>query len=175
MAVTASLAVKASMPISLANKSLRGVRRRHLAGGFTLLEILLVMALMAGAMVMVSAALNRASDGTRLRNTAAQMANGLRDARVRALLEQRVQTFTVNPQSRRWQAPGRDVQQLPAPLSLSATTAAELHTPDGQTIVFFPDGASSGGRIVLSQAGQSWRLDVNWLTGRVDSQRVTSP
>lgn len=163
------------MPTSPTNNRRQSPHGQRRARGFTLLEILLVMALMAGAMVMAGAALNRANDGTRLRNAAAQMANGLRDARAQALMQQRVQTFIVNPDARRWQVPDKPAQQLPDALSLRATTAAELGTPAGQAIAFFPDGASSGGRIVLSQAGQSWQLDVNWLTGRVDTQRIASP
>ena len=172
----ASPAVAASMPISPANKARPATLPSAFASaGFTLLEIMLVMALVAGAMLMVAAALTRSGDGTRLRTSVAQIANGLRDTRAQALMSQQVQRFVINSEAHQWQASGRTPQQVHTAIYIDASTAAELRTERGEVIAFFPDGASSGGRIVLSQGGQSWQLDVNWLTGRVDTSRVPAP
>ena len=161
------------MPTSPTNKVPRGTRRT--SAGFTLLEILLVLALVAGAMTMMAAAFTRGSDGPRLWAATAQMANGLRDARARAMLEQKVQRFELEPAAHRWQAAGGKPQPVPEAIALSMSTAAELRTPRGGAILFFPDGASSGGRIELSQGTQAWRLDVNWLTGQVRTTRASTP
>ncbi|RMH90862.1 type II secretion system protein GspH [Lysobacter pythonis] len=163
------------MPISPANNPPRvALPASGSAGGFTLLEILLVLALVSGAMLMMSAALSRSGEGPRLRAAAAQMANGLRDTRARAMREQRVQRFVVDPRAHRWRAAGRSSRALPERSRVAMTTAAELRTPEGAAIVFFPDGASSGGRIELAQNGQAWRLDVHWLTGQVRTTRVAA-
>lgn len=143
--------------------------------GFTLLEILLVMALVSGAMVMMAAALARGGDGSRLRVASSQMANGLRDTRARAMLNQVPERFELNLQARHWQAAGRSAQPVSTGIDLTMTTASELRTPAGGSIVFFPDGASTGGRVELAQGGQVWRLDVNWLTGQVRTTRVSAP
>lgn len=145
------------------------------SAGFTLLEVLLVMGLVAGAMVMLAGAISRAGDGPRLRAETAQMANGLREARNRALLSQRPQSFVLEPGARRWQAGDGPMRQVPAGIELRMVTAEALRTDHGGAIMFFPDGASTGGRVELSRAGQVWRLDVNWLTGEVRSQRLGSP
>lgn len=149
--------------------------QRRACSGFTLLEILLVMALVAGAMLMMSAALTRGGQGPALRAAAAQVANGLRDARVQAIRQQQVQRFSWNPGARSWRAGAGRPQPLPDAIALAMTTAAELRTSDGAAIAFFPDGASSGGRVELSQGGQAWRMDVDWLTGQVRTTRVAPP
>ena len=72
-----------------------------------------------------------------------------------------------------WQVPGRPVRKVPDEITLVLSTAAELREgTSGGAILFFPDGASSGGRIDLSRGGATWRLDVHWLTGQVSSHRL---
>jgi general secretion pathway protein H len=41
-------------------------------------------------------------------------------------------------------------------------------------ILFFPDGASTGGRVRLSVKRAAWRVDVSWLTGEVTLARAAS-
>jgi general secretion pathway protein H len=38
-------------------------------------------------------------------------------------------------------------------------------------ILFFPDGASTGGRVQLSVKNAAWNIDVAWLTGEVKIKR----
>ena len=33
--------------------------------------------------------------------------------------------------------------------------------------MFFPDGASTGGRVQLQAPRSAWRIDVAWITGEV--------
>jgi len=40
----------------------------------------------------------------------------------------------------------------------------------GDRLVFFPDGSSSGGQVLISQQGATLTLDVAWLTGAVTLQ-----
>jgi general secretion pathway protein H len=43
-------------------------------------------------------------------------------------------------------------------------------------IVFFPDGASTGGRVQLSMKKAAMNIDVTWLTGEVRLKRgVATP
>ena len=34
-------------------------------------------------------------------------------------------------------------------------------------IVFFPDGASTGGKVTLAAGGKSYQITIDWFTGRV--------
>jgi len=38
---------------------------------------------------------------------------------------------------------------------------------DQAAVRFFPEGASTGGRIVIKRGEAAWRVDVAWLTGEV--------
>ena len=42
-------------------------------------------------------------------------------------------------------------------------------------IRFFPEGAATGGRIVLSRERAAWQIDVEWLTGEVTVKRTQAP
>ena len=39
-------------------------------------------------------------------------------------------------------------------------------------IVFFADGASTGGRVQLQAGDAAWKVDVAWLTGQVRLART---
>ncbi len=172
----ARLAGLASMPTSSPSKFVKSWRgASNIPRGFTLLEIMLVLALVAAGTLMMVAAFSRGGARSQLRTEAAQMANGLRDARARALQTQATQRFILDAAMHQWQASGNAPRHVPDAITLSLSTAAELR--DGASrgvILFFPDGASSGGRVDLSRNGVTWRLDVNWLTGQVSSQRMSA-
>ena len=162
------------MPTSLPNNATsRRTGTPSGARGFTLLEIMLVLALVAAGTLMMAAAFTRSSAGSQLRTEAAQLTNGLRDARARALQTQATQRFVLDTRMHAWQVPGRPVRKVPDEITLVLSTAAELREgTSGGAILIFPDGASSGGRIDLSLGGATWRLDVHWLTGQVSSHRL---
>jgi general secretion pathway protein H len=35
------------------------------------------------------------------------------------------------------------------------------------SVRFYPDGSSTGGRIILSRSGSGYQVGVQWLTGRI--------
>lgn len=166
--------VPVSMPISLPNKFDRQrLGRSRIARGFTLLEIMLVLALVAAGTLMLAAAFTRSSAGAQLRTEAAQLTNGLREARARALRTQATQRFVLDTAAHAWQVSNGPARQLPQEIHLALSTAAELREGSNRgAILFFPDGASSSGRVDLSRNGVIWRQDVHWLTGQVSSQRL---
>ena len=144
--------------------------------GFTLLELLLVLALVAAASLLAMAAFGGGMRGIRLRTAAHDVAAQLRFTRAVAISSGEPQDFRVDPRARRWQAAKGRHGRLPDGGDLEFTGARELQPRDGiGTVRFFPDGASSGGRIELSQGTQAWRLDVNWLTGQVRTTRASTP
>lgn len=144
--------------------------------GFTLIEIMLVMALVAIATALVASTISRNSGGQRLRDAAQQIAMGLRQARIEAMRSQVPQRFVLEPRQHRWYIAGQNAHPLDPDLAATMTSARELSSgaQDG-AIVFFPDGASSGGRVTLERNGQRWRSDVNWITGEVVLQRDAAP
>lgn len=170
----ARLAALASMPTSSPSNFIGGRSgASRSVRGFTLLEIMLVLALVAVGTLMMAAAFSRGGASSQLRNEAAQMTNGLRDARARALRTQMTQRFVLDTATHAWQVPGSAPRHVPDDVGLTLSTAEELREGTSRgVILFFPDGASSGGRVDLSRNGATWRLDVHWLTGQVRNQRV---
>ncbi|MDO5505306.1 MAG: GspH/FimT family pseudopilin [Pseudoxanthomonas suwonensis] len=138
------------------------------SAGFSLLEVLLVMALIAAVGLLAMATVGGGLQRMQLRGAANDVAAQLRFTRAQAIATGMPQRFTIDPAARRWQAPRERSGTLPAQMQVRFTGARQLQPRAGEgAIVFFGDGASSGGRVQL-QAGQAaWQVDVAWLTGQV--------
>jgi general secretion pathway protein H len=136
--------------------------------GFTLVELLLVLAIIAIAMLLGAGVIGRGMDGLRLRSSANGIAAQLRFTRAQALATGEPQRFTIDPAAHAWQAPKDRHGTVPARAAIVFTGAREAQPAEGQgAIVFFPDGASTGGRVRLQQGAAAWQVDVAWLTGQV--------
>src|SRR5690554_312926 len=149
---------------------------RRVQRGMSLLEILLVMALIAATGLLAAGILTGGFDRMELRTSARELAAQLRFARTRAIATGTTQQFTVDPATRAWQsAEGRGVE-LPGSLEVRFTGAREVQPSEGVgAIVFFSDGASTGGRVQLRMRDAAWNIDVAWLTGEVTLRRAEVP
>ncbi len=146
--------------------SLRRVR------GVSLLEMLLVVALIAIASTLAAMVLTGGLNGMRLRTEAKEIAAELRYTRAQALATGRPQRFTIDPQARRWQAPNDHRGTISESLDIQFTGARQAQARAGEGgILFFHDGGSTGGRVRLSAKSASWVVDVGWLTGEVRVMR----
>ena len=141
--------------------------------GVSLLEMLLVVALIAIIGLITATAMNGGIDGMRLRNAGKEVASQLRYTRTQAIATGEMQRFLIDPQSRRWEAANGRHGQLPEALAVHFRGAAQVGAGTGQGgIAFHPDGGSSGGTIELSVRSALWRIDVAWITGEVRSGPV---
>ncbi len=132
----------------------------HRPSGFTLLEMLVVIAVLGLAATVVLTSVPPRSVRAEVRAGAAALAGGLRTARGRAIATDRPVAVVLDPASRMFRVGAGPVTRLPDRLAMAATRPA---------IVFAPDGSSSGGRIELASGGIHVQLDVSWLTGRVQT------
>ncbi|KAB7765523.1 type II secretion system protein GspH [Xanthomonas maliensis] len=138
--------------------------------GTSLLEMLLVIALIAIAGVLAAAALSGGVDGMRLRSAGKAIASQLRYTRTQAIATGVPQRFVIDPAQRRWEAPGGHHGEWPAAVQVRFTGARQVQPRQDQgAIQFFADGASTGGRIDLAVKDARWRVDVGWITGEVRS------
>lgn len=141
--------------------------------GFTLLEILLVMALVAIIGVLVLGVVTGGFDRTQLRTSAKELAAQLRFARAHAIATGTPQRFEIDPQARTWRGADDRAGELPRKLDVVFTGAREVQPAQGVgAIVFFGDGASTGGRVQLRLRDAAWNVDVAWLTGEVKLHRA---
>jgi general secretion pathway protein H len=136
--------------------------------GVTLLEMLLVIALIAVAGLLAAGVLTGGIDGMRLRSSAKQIASQLRFTRTQALASGQPQRFTLDPVTRRWQAASGHQGDIPPGLDIRFTGARQVQRREQEgAIVFFPEGGATGGRIELQARQSTWRIDVSWVTGEV--------
>lgn len=145
---------------------------RRAAPGFSLIEVLVVVALIAIAGMLAAGILGGGLERMRMRSAANDIAANLRFTRAHALATGTPQQFSIDPASRTWRAPRERHGTLPERLGVEFTGAREMQERAGEgVIVFFGDGASSGGRVRLESGNARWDVDVAWLTGEVRVHR----
>ena len=137
--------------------------------GFTLLEVVIVLAL--GAIiyaVVLSGPLGKASAAD-LKSAARSLASGLRTAQTTAMSTRRDALLTLDMDSREFLATGeQQSHRLPDNIDVKLFTAqAEVTSAKRGSIRFYPDGSSTGGRITVASGERKYLVDVDWLTGRV--------
>ena len=142
------------------------------ARGFTLLEVVVVMVIIAAATVLGAMAATGGMDRMRVQSTAKQIAANLRYARAQALASGESRTFVLDVAGHRWQGVDDRQGRIPDDIRIEFTGAREAQPRRDQgAILFFPDGASTGGRVRLTQGRARWDVDVKWLTGEVRTSR----
>ena len=140
--------------------------------GFSLLEILMVMVLIAATGLLAAGAMTGGFDRLALHSTAKQIASELRHARVQAIATGTPQSFVIDPRAHAWQSAEDRGGEIPPKLGVRFTGAREVQPAEGiGAIVFFGDGASTGGRVQLHYRDAAWNVDVAWLTGEVTLRR----
>lgn len=123
--------------------------------GFTLVELLVALTLVA---LLAAVALPRVQAllVPSIEQTTRRVALAVRDQRTAAMLSGRMVVVT-----------GAALVPL-----LPAGTVVEAAEPAEPGILFFPNGSSSGGRIVLAAWDGRRAVEVDWLTGRVTVGRA---
>ncbi|MEZ0469229.1 type II secretion system protein XpsH [Luteimonas salinilitoris] len=140
--------------------------------GFSLLEVLMVVALIAVASVLAVGVLGGGIERLQLRSSAKELAANLRFTRAHALATGAPQRFVIDPVAHTWQGPAGRQGSVPDTLDIVFTGAREVQPRTDQgAIVFFDDGASTGGRVQLRSGDVAWNVDVAWLTGEVRLHR----
>ena len=137
-------------------------------GGFSLVEILVVLVMIALLFGLVGGSLYRSMDSVQVRKAGKSVVNALRHTRAQAIVHREERFLEVDLEARSYQAPGRDVEILPEAIELTLRTASmDILNDNRGRIRFYPDGSSTGGEITLMAGGTVWRVRVAWLTGEI--------
>jgi general secretion pathway protein H len=138
--------------------------------GFTLLEIVCIVAILAIVAAILLPAFPRGTSRTRLEGYAIEAAALLKADR-NAALRRRVQVATqIDAPARtiRSGATGRTLR-VPDDVGFDAVLASRCNQrAAGPTIRFFATGMSCGGVIALTRPGSGYEIRVNWLTGGIE-------
>jgi len=146
--------------------------RKIKAGGFTLVELMVVLIIAALIMALVGTSISRSVSGAEMRNAARKLAASLRYTRTHAILVKSEQVFLVDTENRSYVAPEREPVELPEGMNVQLTTArSELTSETVGGIRFYPDGGSTGGHVLLEANERIYRINVAWLTGEASIQR----
>ena len=137
--------------------------------GFTLVELLVVLLIIAVVLVAAPIAYDRLKPGLEVRSDAREIARILRQSRGRAISDNTEATVLIDLCERylRDGAGGERIDLSKGTALTLETAASERIGPDAARIRFFPSGASTGGRLTLERLGTVYRIEVDWLFGRV--------
>jgi len=148
-----------------------GKRREVGVKGFTLLELIVTLFVIALAVGVVVPVVGRSTDTLRGRADIARFSAMLRHARDQAIATRRGHAVVVDLAARRTTivAAPDEVRQVRA---LSADLRVEATPPEALTVRFEPSGVSSGGNFRLTTGHTRYRVTVDPFTGRVRVERV---
>jgi general secretion pathway protein H len=142
--------------------------------GFTLLEMVCVIALIAMIAAVLLPLVPRQTSRARLQGYALEAATLLKDDRNAAIARRTDVATLVDAPSRaiRSGASGRIIR-IPADVRFDALLPQSCRRhPALSRINFFADGMSCGGALTLTRLNTAYEIRVNWLTGRVE---IVSP
>jgi general secretion pathway protein H len=134
------------------------------AAGFTLLEMLIVLAILAVAATAIPLIGHGGAD---LRGFGYGLAAELRDLRDTARRSGAVTEFQLLPQTGGYRLGDQDLT-LPAGVSVTYTVDEPPLVGDAlDHLAFYPDGSATGGRLALTRGGVQIVITVEPLDGRI--------
>lgn len=137
------------------------------SAGFTLIEMLVVIAIMGAMLAMGEPLLEKFVPGAKVRQAASDIASELRRAHSDALAKE--QEIDLELADRSYGRSGEKERHFLPP----AVSFGEISVPSdnrNQELTefrFFPDGSASTGQITVQSENHKTKIAVNWLTGRV--------
>jgi general secretion pathway protein H len=144
--------------------------------GFTLIEMMCVLAIIALLAGIVLPAIPRATSGPRLEAYALQAASILTADRNAAIRRHAVVATVLDSSARTIRSgAGAGRVEFPRDVVFDALLARTCNgRAVGATIDFLPDGMSCGGAVGLLRGNSGYQIRVNWLTGGVEVVRLDS-
>jgi prepilin-type N-terminal cleavage/methylation domain-containing protein len=125
--------------------------RRRSAGGFTLVEIMIVVAIMGLVLAMGIPAMFRMSEKDSLRQVVKDIQDACLAARAQAILTGQTQTMTVRPLDRTIEVPGREPVKFSDRFRVEklGVNFVEMQEADAAPVRFFANGTSDEFTILL--------------------------
>jgi general secretion pathway protein H len=147
-------------------------RAPGIAPGFTLMEVVLVLFILALAASVVVPAAGRGADAVRARAEVSAFAAFLRHAREQAVTRGEAHEVRLDPDARRLVLTAGEPETVRASRQLSREIRIEPASPAALTLRFLPQGHSTGGSFRIEAAGSRvYTVTVEAFTGRVVNAR----
>jgi len=138
--------------------------------GFTLLEVVCVLATIAMIAAILMPAFPRQTSRSRLEAYAFEAAALLKQDRSAAIRKQRQVDTAIDSSGRSVRSgSAARIVQLPNDITFETVLPRRCRRQlVFSSISFLPTGMSCGGTIILSRPGSGFEIRVNWLTGNID-------
>lgn len=135
--------------------------------GFTLVEVIVVLAILAGLAALVAPSFSRTIASARLRSAASDVRTSLARGRALAVASAKERTVAFDLSRGEFGVDNEAVRRLPETIRLGAVLPGEERKEEGNVrIRFFPDGSGDEAEIsVTAQDGGALRVTVDPLTG----------
>jgi general secretion pathway protein H len=142
----------------------QALRSRWSEGGFSLLELVVALAIVSMVLVALVPLTGSWRRGVPTEAVVNDMVVVLREARAAAINRNRPTTFTLDGAAGRYWS-----DSLPVPRALPARVAIAVGSGQQSlgTIQFFPDGGASGGVITVQDTRRTYTIQIETLSGRV--------
>jgi general secretion pathway protein H len=141
---------------------------RYSEAGFTLIEMLVVMMILAVVATIGVPLLSNGSDGLRLQAASSELATALRITRSAAIARNLESALLIDVDRRLFRSPVISERSFARDIDAKLTFASGIQSARSEGgFQFFPDGSSTGGDVTLSLHGKETRICVHWLTGEV--------
>lgn len=148
------------------NRPVSGTRHRASDRGFSLLELLVVLVLLA--LVAVAVLLFHRANGPSLRVLGLALAAELNSARATAIAKDQPVEVTIEETGQGYRAGNARRVVLPETVRLSFESSQTLVKGNAEPrLLFFADGSSSGGLFRLVGSGQAVDIRVDWMSGAI--------
>ena len=140
--------------------------RLEAQAGFTLIEMVVVLAILGSAAAIIVARGPPASAGLQMRQAAGTLVQTLRLARSRAIAADATVSVVLDVRSQALLVNGVPQGVLTGPVGMQAVSPEGVGVEQA-VFLFAPDGSASGGHVLLGTAAGHIGISVDWISGRV--------
>jgi general secretion pathway protein H len=148
------------------------ISRSRFEKGFTLIEMIVVLTVLALLTVLLVNNGSRVSPATQARSAAQEISAALRSARSTALSTNQSIMFSLDVANRTYRWGQSPPIRLPDGVRISLLTSRDqLESDRIGRFRFDPDGGSSGGRVTIDGGGRIYWVGIDWLSGRVSLEQ----
>ena len=137
--------------------------------GFSLLELLVALTILALAMSVVSISAAGRRSTFEIQRLSGEASSLFREARLSAQTSGRPARVVFDPDVRELRHTESAKVVVPDGITADLTSAASAGP---SAIIFFPDGSSSGGALTFKTEDRSETVRVDWLTSRIDRVEI---
>ncbi len=140
--------------------------------GFTLIELTVVLIIMVTGFGVIATSISSGNKSAQLKAVTRDLGSAFRYARGQALISRKEVAVAIDLSKNTYKITSRDkVFHFSSEIDVTLVIAQDEFKDDeiGQ-IRFYADGSSSGGRVTMEWGNLKRIIDINWLTGKVESR-----